>query len=418
MSKTTIPAASADAAPLPVAHSLGLALLGRRVFHGDRVTEVWEGLVQRFNADSSDAGALLDLSTLIQMRGEREKGLELQSAAIATCPLYRTIHGSGRGPRVLVFMTPGDFMANTPIDFLLEGSDVELTIRYIDERGLPAPDEVPEHDVAFLAIGQSDDGSAALNRLPADLSAWPRPVLNGHPQRIAALTRDGVAERLAGHPKIVCPATCRVERDALLAVASGGLTLNSLHRDLRFPAIVRPIGSHAGKGLEKVDDVSGLAAYLAEHPQDEFFVGEFFDYSSADGLFRKLRIVFVEGRPFVAHMAVSERWMVHYMNADMGQVAHRAEEAQMMATFDEGFAARHRDAFAALTESFGLDYYGIDCAETRDGRLVVFEADTGMIVHAMDSDELYPYKRPAVTKIFSAFVDALTPAARRRRMAA
>ena len=46
------------------------------------------------------------------------------------------------------------------------------------------------------------------------------------------------------------------------------------------------------------------------------------------GLYRKLRVVFVNGRPFVAHMAVSERWMVHYLNADMGKPANRAEEAE------------------------------------------------------------------------------------------
>lgn len=196
------------------------------------------------------------------------------------------------------------------------------------------------------------------------------------------------------------------------------MALGALHPDLRFPIIVRPIGSHAGKGLEKLGDASALGVYLATHPQDAFFVAVFFDYSGSDGLFRKLRVVFVNGRPFVAHMAVSARWMVHYMNADMGQAAHRAEEAEMMATFDAGFAARHRTAFDALTESFGLDYYGIDCAETRDGRLVVFEADVAMIVHTMDSAELYPYKKPAMAKIFEAFVGALTQAAGRRRLAA
>ncbi|HEY0435033.1 MAG TPA: hypothetical protein VGC92_00220 [Phenylobacterium sp.] len=410
-------APSADSA-LMVADSLGLAFLGRRAFDGDRLTEVWEGLVARFTADATDAGALLDLSTLVQMKGDREKGLELQSVAIATQPLYRTVHGSGQGPRVLVFMTAGDLMANTPIDFLLEGSDVDLITCYLDA-GLPPLDQVPDHDVAFLAIGQSDDGSPALSRLPAELSsAWPRPMLNGHPGRIAALTRDGVADLFAGHPRIVCPATRRVERDGLLAVASGGLTLRSLHEDLCFPIIVRPIGSHAGKGLEKADDAAALAAYLAEHPQDDFFISQFVDYSGADGLFRKLRVVFVGGEPFVAHMAVSERWMVHYLNADMGEAANRAEEARMMETFDEGFAARHREAFADLTQGFGLDYYGIDCAETQDGRLLVFEADVAMIVHAMDSAELYPYKKPAMAKIFEAFVGALSQAAGQRRLAA
>jgi hypothetical protein len=111
-------------------------------------------------------------------------------------------------------------------------------------------------------------------------------------------------------------------------------------------------------------------------------------------------------------MAVSEHWMVHYLNAHMDESeAKRAEEAAMMATFDEGFARRHAEAFAALCTAYPLDYFGVDCAETPDGRLLVFEADVAMIVHAMDSADLYPYKKPAMRRLFDAFVDCLHAAA-------
>lgn len=408
------PAPSASGAP---ASSLGLAFLGRLVFEGDRLESVWDGLIARVTADPTDAGALLDVSTLLQLRGQRDKGLELQAAALAERRCYRTTHGTGEGLRILAFMTAGDFMTNTPLDFLLEGSDVELTTWYVDGP-LPSAAEVPEHDIAFLAISQADDGSAALARLGEGLKTWPRPAINGRPDLISALTRDGVADTFAGHPLIVCPATRRLDRAALSAIASGDESFEALHADLRYPVIARPIGSHAGNGLEKLDGPAELTAYLAGQPAEAFFVAAFLDYASADGLYRKLRVVFVNGRPFVAHMAVSARWMVHYMNADMGESAHRAEEAQMMATFDEGFAARHRPAFDALTQTFGLEYVGIDCAETRDGRLVVFEADMAMIVHALDSAELYPYKKPAMAKLFEGFVAGLSALAPGRRLAA
>ncbi|MFI4966578.1 MAG: hypothetical protein ACHP9T_14565, partial [Caulobacterales bacterium] len=166
-------AALSDApVPAPPAASLGLAFLGRLVFEGDRLAAVWEGLVAQLTADPSDAGAMLDLSTLVQMRGDREQGLALQAAALAQCRCYRTTHGTGRGLRVLAFMTPGDLMANTPLDFLLEGSEVELTTWYVDGAA-PSPAEVPEHDVAFLAISQADDGSAALAHLAGAVGAGP-----------------------------------------------------------------------------------------------------------------------------------------------------------------------------------------------------------------------------------------------------
>ncbi|MGZ3404561.1 MAG: ATP-grasp domain-containing protein [Phenylobacterium sp.] len=414
---TAAPTGSAEFSTIAPVRSLGTAALARLVFEGAGLQEAWDGLIARVTSSESDYGALLDLSTLVQMTGSRDKGLELQAAAISGQRCYRTRHGAG-SLRVLAFMTAGDLMANTPIDFLLEGSDVELTVYYVDG-ALPSPSEAPDHDVAFLAIGQSDDGSKALTALgPAPFANWPRPVVNGHPELIAALSRDGVADAFDGHPMVLCPATRRVERASLQDIALGGSTLAALHSGLAFPVIVRPLGSHAGNGLQKLQSPSELEAYLAEHDEAEFFVAAFVDYSAADGLFRKLRVVFVNGQPFVSHMAVSERWMVHYLNADMGQAANRAEEAEVMASFDAGFALRHGAAFAALSQTLGLDYFGIDCAETRDGRLLVFETDVAMIVHAMDSAELYPYKKPAMAKLFNGFVASLAAAARQRRLAA
>ena len=106
--------------------------------------------------------------------------------------------------------------------------------------------------------------------------------------------------------------------------------------------------------------------------------------------------------------------MIHYVNADMDASAEkRAEEARFMAEFDAGFGARHGAALACIDRLLGLDYYGIDCGETPDGKLLVFEVDTAMLVHAMDAADLYPYKRPQMLKLFGAFREMLERAARR-----
>ena len=101
------------------------------------------------------------------------------------------------------------------------------------------------------------------------------------------------------------------------------------------------------------------------------------------------------------------------MNAAMLESAeNRAFEARFMATFDQDFAARHAAAFAGLAERIGLDYFAIDCAETQDGRLLLFEADVAMIVHDMDPPDLFPYKQPQMRKVFDAFQAMLHEAAR------
>ncbi len=306
------------------------------------------------------------------------------------------------GLRLLAFAAPGDLGTNTPLEFLLEGSDIALDTLYLVP-GEPLPENLPEHDVAFVAIGESDDNAPLLAEVERLAASWPRPVLN-RPERVLQLARERLFARLDGAPGIVMPMTLRVDRASLQRLAAGAVAAGDLLPDGAFPLIVRPVGSHAGHGLKKLDDAASLAAYLAERREVEFFLSRFIDYSGADGQFRKFRIVFIDGVAYASHMAIAEQWMIYYLNANMkASAAKRAEEAAFMAEFDTGFARRHAAALAAIADRLGLDYFGIDCAETRDGRLLVFEADIAMIVHAMDNPAIFPYKRPQMRKVFDAF---------------
>ena len=141
---------------------------------------------------------------------------------------------------------------------------------------------------------------------------------------------------------------------------------------------------------------------------DRFTVTPFFEYAGRDGFYRKQRVVFIDGVPYASHMAVSQRWMVHYLNAEMEtHPDRRVQEAMWMQNFDRDFAVRNAAAFREIVARIGLDYFAIDCGELPDGRLIVFEADTAMIVHAMDPPVLFPYKQPAMRKLFAAFETAL-----------
>jgi hypothetical protein len=382
----------------------GLAPLARLAFAGTDMSPPWSQAIARLTANPGDMAALMDLATIAQLCGQRADGLGLQQRALERERLYRRPAIATDKPplRLLAFMAPGDFMANTPIEFLLEGSDVELDMLYLPHEA-PFPSVLPDHDVAMVAIGQSGANAALLERLGPVLERWPRPVLN-RPGRIAALSRDGTWSLLRSAPGCHVPITRRSGRDTLARVASGAAGIDEILPGERFPIIARPTDSHAGAGLEKLDDAASVAAYLGARPEEAFYVSPFVDYRGTDGLFRKYRIALIAGRPYACHMAVSQHWMVHYLNAGMAESAEkRAEEARFMAAFDEGFAARHATALAAIAERVGLDYVAIDCGETRDGRLLVFEVDVAMIVHAMDPPDLYPYKAPQMRKVFAAF---------------
>jgi hypothetical protein len=83
--------------------------------------------------------------------------------------------------------------------------------------------------------------------------------------------------------------------------------------------------------------------------------------------------------------------------------ARRAEEAGWMRGFHTDFGARHHAVFAEIARRMALDYIVLDCAQARDGRLLLFEADTRSWVHATDPAALYPYKAPVMRRAFDAF---------------
>jgi hypothetical protein len=115
-------------------------------------------------------------------------------------------------------------------------------------------------------------------------------------------------------------------------------------------------------------------------------------------------------------MAIADRWDIWYLNATMSQsTAKRLEEETFIRGFDSGFARRHASALAGIPERIGLDYFIVDCAETKDGRLLVFEADNTAIVHDMDPPDVFPYKPPQMRKIFDAFAALIERCSRKNQ---
>jgi len=400
---------------------IGLASLMSMAFAGIDLAPLGARLIQRAQCAPGDANALMDLSTILQLRKDRDIGLALQAQALQLRQLYRGPACDGSAAiRLLALMAPGDLMANTPLEFLLQDSGVALEMLYIVP-GLPFPPPIPAHDLVFVAVCESDGNRPLLRQLEVLLQSWPRPVCN-LPGRIGRTSREAAHALLASEAAIHIPVSARVGRHTLQRVCGNEIALAAVFEDGGFPLIIRPVDSHAGQGLMKIDAEADLAEYLLAMPQDEFHISRFIDYRSADGLFRKYRVVLIDGRPFAGHMGISAHWMIHYLNAGMNEsAAKRAEEERFMATFDEDFASRHAAPFAAIAARIGLDYLVIDCGETSDGKLLVFELDPGAVVHAMDPPGLFPYKQAQMQKVFKAFGDMLRRSvdaaggARRRR---
>ena len=395
------------------ADRIGFAHLTRQAFEGVDLHPLREHLLARIAEGTAQAGEGLDLSLIAQLMGEKAAGLVIQSEVLSFHQLFRTPTAAPKpGLRVLALAADIDMGGNTPIEFLLEGSDIELLTLYVT-KATGLPETLPEHDVAIVVASDSEECREALALIEKAAPRWPRPLLN-RPELIGNLDRDKLYRLLAGIPGLDIPVTANATRAQLSALAEGRIACTEITGELHFPMIVRPRGTHAGVGLAKIDDAAALAAYLAERQEQDFFVARFVNYAGPDGLFRKIRLTIVDGKPYACHMAIADRWDIWYLNAYMAfSEEKRAEEAIFMQDFDHAFAARHKHALDEMSRRVGLDYFIVDCAENQNGELLVFEADNTAVVHNMDSPVVFPYKPPQMRKIFAAFAAMLSRHAKR-----
>ncbi|MFZ0693020.1 MAG: RimK family alpha-L-glutamate ligase [Alphaproteobacteria bacterium] len=399
-----------DAGQQQAYQPLGLAVLLREAIAGNDLTPL-EGRLAEQAQRYDDPYALLDLSMVLQLKLQKASALVVQAQALQMRRHYRLkkAHSDQPPVKMLALKAPGDLRANTPFECLIESADLQIDVVYIDRHPLQDM-SLPEHDVVLVAACASDENASILAQIATLMSGAGCRVLN-RPDCIAQTTRDAAYALLGNVPGICMAHTVRLHRRRILEAASGGFELSDV-LDGNYPFIVRPVGSHAGQGLVKVSDKHELAQYVDSTDVQEYYVAPYVDYRDADGLFRKYRIVMIEDMPFVCHMGISSEWMVHYPYAEM--VAHlerREEEARLMATFESDFAACHRDAFRMIADLTGLDYVGFDCAETSDGRLLIFEVATAMVVHDLDDPNLFPYKIPQMRRVFDAFYQMLCRAA-------
>ena len=396
-----------DASRVGCADRIGMARLAKMAFDGSDLRPLCRELTAKLLDGTAEAGEGLDLSLIAQLLGDKQTGIAIQAEVLAFHQLYRSPCASAKPRlRVLALAAAIDMGGNTPIEFLLETSGIELQTLYV-VAGVELPAPLPEHDVAIVIASDSEECVEALRKIDLVASRWPRPLLNP-PRLVRNLDRDKLHRLLRGIDGLDIPATVCVTRAQLAEMARSNTGVSDVASGSKFPIIVRPRGTHAGVGLAKISAGAMVERYLADRPEQEFFVARFVDYASADGLFRKYRIVFVDGRPYACHMAIADRWDIWYLNAGMAHSADkRLEEESFMRDFDGDFASRHQAALAKIVERVGLDYFTIDCAENKNGELLIFEADNTAVVHNMDSPELFPYKPPQMRKIFDAFAEML-----------
>jgi tetratricopeptide (TPR) repeat protein len=306
---------------------------------------------------------------------------------------------------VLMIWAPG--YANTPIDYLAENAGYEYRLLAVSsETVLDKHTPGIDADLVLNLVADEDQSDKVLHAIADFLDVLGRPVLN-HPCKILATSRDAIAARLAHIESARIPRTIRFTKNDLLVAADSV----DVH-DLSYPLLIRAAGTHGGDAFEQIHSGREIRAFAEAHDSDHYYLTKYIDYRSADGYFRKYRLIFVDGDIFPYHLAIHDHWKIHHYRTCMKETPWmQEEERRFLDRPDTVLTTGHYATLLKIVDIVGLDLFGIDCSILPNGELLVFEVNACMLIEPDDSD--YAYRIPSNTAVKQAFTRMLARAARR-----
>ncbi|SOE71200.1 Glutathione synthase/RimK-type ligase, ATP-grasp superfamily [Burkholderia sp. OK233] len=361
--------------------------------HG--IAEYWYRLVLKL--DPHVAVACQNLAAILAHGGHVSEAAAYRERAYRIQRVF--IEGSGAGQRRVLILCAAHTAGNVPFDVLLPSTlccRIKYAIDYADDE---EDQQLPAYDLVFNAIGDADIAAPLSGRLARFVSRCARAVLNP-PDAIARTQRHRTASLFDGLPDVQVAPCVRSETapasgcalDALLA--AGGID---------FPVLARPAATHGGDGLTLCESLAALESWRSAQTE-VCYLTAFREYRSADGFYRKYRIIFVDREPFPYHLAISPHWMVHYYSADMEQHPWKLEEERRFLDNPHAvFGEQVMSAIAAIGKRLDLDYGGIDFTVLPGGQVFVFEANATMLAHFERATGALAHKNPYVQRIVDAF---------------
>src|ERR1700759_5294768 len=222
----------------PCADRIGFARLTTMAFNGADLRPMRDEIMTKIAMGTVDAGEGLDLSLIAQLLSDKLMGLAVQDEVLAFHQLFRSPCSLEKPKlQVLALAAAMDMGGNTPIEFLLEHSGIELQTLYVVD-GIELPQPLPEHDVAIVIASDSEECREALRKIELAAPGWPRPLLNP-PHLVGNLDREKLYRLLQGIEGLDIPATTALTRAQLSALAQlDGSAANGV-AGLTFPMIVR-----------------------------------------------------------------------------------------------------------------------------------------------------------------------------------
>lgn len=253
-------------------------------------------------------------------------------------------------------------------------------------------------DFAVNRICDPDANKNGLELAQQIVEEYGIPVIN-HPARILATRRDILYQRFANREGIVVPKTIRITprycRDVEAILEQGEISL---------PCIFRPAGGHNSRGvtlIKEPGDASELECFAFDGR--DYYISELYDCRDSDGLYRKFRVIYVDGKLYPRHLFVSDAWCVDG-KTKFTEEKYLNEEKHFLENFQSCLGNEVIAKLTRFCSEIGLDFFGLDLNLRPDGTVVVFEANACMAVFLSPKRE---YLEPFVNNIQTATKEML-----------
>jgi Tfp pilus assembly protein PilF len=376
----------------PVAH----LNFGNVLLHMDDLDAAKKHFEIALVIDPSQFEAHQGLSSVLQRQGDE---------GVAT--YHRDI---GFGGRALSYM---DYQGQEePVPLLILASSIGGNIpwRFLIDQGLFQTTiiateyfdiqlKLPSHQLIFNAIGDADLCHKGLDIATRLIEMSGAPVIN-HPNAVKKTGRLMNTRRLAGVSGVIVPRMVRLTK---MEILSGSAMEKLAQEQMMFPLLLRAPGFHGGNYLERIDVPEALKSTVEKLPGENLLAIEFLDSSLQDGLFRKYRVMSINGALYPIHMAISSGWKVHYFSSDMeDNKDYRDEERIFLNDFAALLGSNTISALSCIGQTLGLDYCGIDFGLDQNGKVLLYEANATMVLNVPTHEKTWDYRRMPIENALAA----------------
>jgi tetratricopeptide (TPR) repeat protein len=286
---------------------------------------------------------------------------------------------------------------NIPLKHILDDRTFDCTLVFTEY--FSDTQALPPHNLIFNAIGDADLCSQGLTAA-LNLSAKSQATVLNAPSLVQLTGRMQNATRLRHLPGVISPRSALFPRETLLRETAKAILQA---QGLNFPLLLRSPGFHTGQFFQRIETAGDLSQAVNALPGQSLLAIELLDARNSAGDFHKYRVMFVDGKLYPLHLAVSKHWKVHYFTANMSEQAQaRRLEQEFLNDMPAVLGQKAISALENICRTLALDYAGIDFALGADGEILLFEANATMVIPRLEIDDKWLYRKQPTEQLLAA----------------